>query len=66
MAEKNQIVFCGTCGEKFESNEKYLKHVCKVTGFKADSIEHLDACSGGKFSLISKAALERGKKRAKK
>jgi len=61
-------VRCSPCGKMFESNEAYLKHKCKATGFTPTQVEHFDALSGGRFSLQSKEALKRGaaSKKAKK
>ncbi len=55
---------CGQC-EFSGDSEKYLKHKCS-TGFKPTDIKHQDALTGGRFSKISEAALERGKKRKAK
>jgi len=65
MTKKKQIVICGACGEKFESNEDYLDHTCSKTGYTPRDIEHQDALTGGRFSKISKAALARGEARKK-
>ena len=58
-------VRCSPCGKEFKSNEEYLKHKCKKTGFTPTDVEHFDALSGGRFSLQSKAALARGEARKK-
>jgi len=63
---KSTTVTCSPCGKVFKSNEAYLKHKCKATGFTPRDIEHFDALSNGRFSLQSKAALARGKARKKK
>lgn len=57
---------CGACGKVFEKKEKYLKHKCEKTGFTPRDVKHFDKLSGGRFSLQSKAALARGKKKKKK
>lgn len=59
-----QLHNCGTCGNQFPSEAIYLKHVC-VTGFTPATVEHLDATSGGRFSLQSAAALARGAAKTK-
>ena len=66
MTQKEMKVYCGTCGEGFASDKEYLDHICKKTGFRAGSIEHLDATSNGRFSMISKAALKRGEEKKAK
>ena len=58
-------VICGPCGKEFKTNEGYLKHKCKKTGFKPTQIEHQDALTGGRFSLQSKVAFARGAARKK-
>lgn len=60
LPEDIQKIICGSCNNMFYSSNEYNEHICKSTGFKANSIEHLDALSGGNFSLQSKAAIERG------
>jgi hypothetical protein len=62
---KDTTVTCGACGKKFKTNEGYLRHKCKATGFTPRDVEHFDALSSGRFSLQSKAALARGKAREK-
>jgi len=59
-------VICCACGKEFKDNKAYLKHKCDKTGFTPTDVEHFDALSGGKFSLQSQAALDRGKARKKK
>lgn len=54
---------CGVCDKEFEDDEHYRKHICKVTGFRADTVEHLDATSSGKFSIQAEEARKRGKER---
>ena len=66
MTKKSTTVTCSPCGEVFATNEAYLKHKCKATGFKPTQAEHFDALSGGRFSLQSQAALARGEARKKK
>ena len=51
---------CGTCKKEYKTPEGYLKHICKETGHKPDTVEHLDATSGGRFSLQSQKAVARG------
>ncbi len=63
MPEKNKKVTCGACGKVFENDEKYLAHKCSKTGFTPTDVEHFDKLSGGRYSLVSKAALTRGAKR---
>lgn len=58
-------VICGACGKEWKTNEGYLKHKCKETGFTPTEAEHFDALTGGRFSLQSKAALARGEARKK-
>lgn len=65
MTNKSTKVKCSPCGKVFDSNEGYLKHKCKATGFKPTQVEHFDALSGGRFSLQSKAALARGEAKDK-
>ena len=65
MAEKSTTVTCGACGKVFKSDEAYLKHKCKMTGFTPCDVEHFDALSGNRFSLQSKAAIARGAARKK-
>jgi len=64
MAEKT--ITCGACGEVFKSKKEYSNHVCKVTGKKANTIEHLDAQTNGRYSMQAKAALKRGEAKKKK
>lgn len=54
---------CGICEQGFFSDEEYLTHVCPNTNYQPQEIEHQDALTGGRFSQISNAALERGAKR---
>ena len=63
MSQKH---FCGTCGGDYDSQAKYLAHVCNQTGHKPATFEHLDATSDGQFSLQSAKALERGESKKKK
>lgn len=56
---------CSSCKKEFKTEKEYLNHKCEKTGFKPTQVEHLDKLSNGKFSLQSKKALERGKKRKK-
>ena len=51
---------CGAGGEEFDDHKAYLNHVCSKTGHKPTEIAHLDALTGGQYSLQSKAALARG------
>jgi hypothetical protein len=52
---------CGSCSKGFSTEEAYLKHKCQKTGFKPTQAGHL----GKDFEEVSKAALARGKARAK-
>ena len=54
---------CGQCEKSFNSSEDYLQHTCEQTGFKPNTVEHLDATSNGQFSKQSQKALERGEAR---
>lgn len=54
---------CGACEQSFEDYEAYSTHVCPNTGYKPTEIEHQDALTGGRFSQIAEASLERGDKR---
>ncbi len=62
---KDTKVICGACGKTFENDEKYLAHKCSKTGFTPKDIEHFDKLSGGRYSLVSKAAIARGEARKK-
>lgn len=59
--EKKQLHVCGQCSEKFESEEAYLEHECKATGYHPTDIEHMEDSA-----RISAAALERGEEKKKK
>jgi hypothetical protein len=52
--------------EKFNNDKEYFAHVCNVTGFTPNQIEHLDATSNGAFSEQSRSALSRGAVRKEK
>lgn len=52
---------CGTCKKEYKTHSGYLKHTCNKTGHKPNTVEHLDATSGDRFSLQSQKALKRGK-----
>lgn len=52
---------CGACGTDYNTEKEYCNHICSATGFKPNTVEHLDATSGGKFSIQSAEALKRGK-----
>lgn len=52
--------YCGTCKKECKDRDEYLKHKCEVTGFKPDTVDHLNATSNGKFSQQSAKAIERG------
>ena len=66
MPEKSKTTTCGSCGVIFKTDEEYLVHKCVKTGFTPRDIEHFDKLSGGKYSLVSKAALKRGEEKRKK
>lgn len=51
---------CGQCNKEFENEKGYLDHTCEVSGFTPRDPENL----GERFVEVSKAALERGNKRA--
>lgn len=55
--------FCGVCGLECSNTEEYLNHKC-TTGFKPTDVEHLDATSGGRFSLQAEKAKARGTAKA--
>lgn len=63
MTKLLNMDICAQCEKKFNSYEEYLDHTCGKTGFKPNTVEHLDATSGGKFSQQSLKARERGKAR---
>jgi len=50
---------CGQCSIKFESEEIYLSHICKTTGFTPTDQDHL----GERFKRVSENALKRGEAR---
>jgi hypothetical protein len=50
---------CGQCNQEFDTEQKYLDHTCKVTGFTPKDPENL----GEGFQVISEVALARGAKR---
>lgn len=56
---------CAACKLEFETEETYLEHVCESTGFSPTQVEHQDALTGGNFSKVAEAALERGEERLK-
>lgn len=55
-------VICSPCKKEFKTNEDYLKHTCKKTGYKPTDPRHF----GKRFLQQSKKALERGKSLTKK
>lgn len=62
--EQEPMHRCGACDNEFLSEEIYLAHACVKTGFTPATADHLDATSGGRFSLASAAALKRGEAKA--
>lgn len=62
-ATLDQKHICGVCEQSFNSEDEYNSHVCPNTNFQPTQVEHQDALTGGRFSAISEAALERGAKR---
>jgi len=59
----SQIHKCGACTGEFASEDKYLAHKCRETGFKPTQIEHQDVLTDGMASKIAAKALERGAER---
>lgn len=54
---------CGPCKIDYANRKDYLDHVCKVSGEKPISIEHLKKTTSPNADLISQASLVRGNKR---
>jgi len=53
----------GATGLVYETDDDYLKARSPLTGFKPTQIEHQDALTNGRASLIANAALARGNER---
>ena len=57
MNEKSEKVTCGRCLIIFDTNDDYLEHTCKETGFTPTDSEHF----GSQFPNVQIASLKRGK-----
>lgn len=59
----NQNHICGQCEKSFKSEQSYLDHECRETGYTPTEPEH----QGEDFAAVSAAAVARGEaKKGKK